>query len=169
MYIVLANSLINVDPGLIIWIAVTLILFLLILSKFAWKPLLSALQEREGRIRDSLESAEKAMRKAEEITRKNQDALKEAEIRAQQIRKDALEEAELLRADRMEKAKQEADKMIEQAKNEIQQEKKKALADLRKEVTDMALQAASIILDAELDEKKNKKLVDSFIDNLPKN
>ncbi|TVQ11361.1 MAG: ATP synthase F0 subunit B [Balneolaceae bacterium] len=169
MYIVLANSLINVDPGLIIWIAVTLILFLLILSKFAWKPLLSALQEREGRIRESLESAEKAMRKAEEITRKNQDALKEAEIRAQQIRKEALEEAELLRADRMEKAKQEAHKMIEQAKNEIQQEKKKALADLRKEVTDMALQAASIILDAELDEKKNKKLVDSFIDNLPKN
>jgi F-type H+-transporting ATPase subunit b len=169
MYTVLANSLINVDPGLIIWIAVTLILFLLILSRFAWKPLLSALQEREARIRESLESAERAMKKAEEISRKNQDALKEAEIRAQQIRKEALEEAELLRSDRLEKAKLEAEKIVEQARNEIQQEKKKALADLRKEVSDMALQAASIILDAELDQERNKKLVDSFIDNLPEN
>lgn len=169
MYIVLANSLINVDPGLIIWIAVTLILFLLILSKFAWKPLLAALEEREARIRESLESAEKAMQKAEEISRKNLDALKEAEIKAQQIRKDALEEAELLRADRMEKAKQEAEKIIANAKTEIEQEKKKALGELRREVSDMALKAASIILDAELDQQKNKKLVDSFIDNLPEN
>jgi F-type H+-transporting ATPase subunit b len=169
MYIVLANSLINVDPGLIIWIAVTLILFLFILSKFAWKPLLSALEERESRIRESLESAEKAMQRAEEISRQNQDALKEAENRAQQIRKEALQEAELLRADRMEKARLEAQKMIEQAKNEIQQEKKKAMADLRREVSDIALKAASIILDAELDQQKNKKLVDSFIDNLPEN
>lgn len=169
MYPVLANSLINVDPGLIIWITVTLVLFLYILSKFAWKPLLAALQERESRIQESLDSAEKAMNRAEEISRRNQDALKEAEIKAKQIRKAALEEAELLRADRMEKAKQEAEKLIEHAKTEIVQEKKKALADLRKEVADMAIQAASVILDAELDQKKNKKLVDSFISDLPEN
>jgi F-type H+-transporting ATPase subunit b len=109
------------------------------------------------------------MNRAEEISRQNQDALKESEIRAQQIRKEALQEAELLRADRMEKAKQEAEKLIAHAKTEIEQEKKKALADLRKEVADMALQAASVILDAELDQVKNKKLVDTFINDLPKN
>lgn len=166
---VLANSLINVDPGLIIWIAVTLVLFLLILSKFAWKPLLAALQERESRIQESLDSAENALKRAEEISRQNQDALKEAEAKAQQIRREALEEAELLRADRMEKAKQEAVKLIEHARTEIEQEKKKAMTDLRKEAADIAVKAAAMILDAELDQTKNKKLVDSFIRDLPEN
>ena len=130
---------------------------------------MKSLQEREAKIKDSLESAEKALERAEAISKDNEKALREAEVKAQQIRKEAIEEAELLRNDRINKAKDEAAQIIEQAKNTIDQEKKLALTELREEVARLAIQSASMILDEELDEKKNSKLVDKFIGDLSKN
>ena len=130
---------------------------------------MKSLQEREAKIKDSLESAEKALERAEAISKDNEKALREAEVKAQQIRKEAIEEAELLRNDRINKAKDEAAQIIEQAKNTIEQEKKLALTELREEVARLAIQSASMILDEELDEKKNSKLVDKFIGDLSKN
>jgi len=95
--------------------------------------------------------------------------MKEAELKAQKIRKQAIADAELLREERIEKAKDEASKILEDAKNSIEQEKKRALSELRKEVADLAIKSASIILDSELDKEKNKKLVDKFISELPRN
>ena len=169
MNVVIANSLVSVDPGTIIWTAITLLIFLLALGRFAWKPLLGALEEREKNIQDSLDSAEKALRRAEEISAQNQEALRESEVAAQKIRKEAIQEAELLRNDRIEKAKLEADKLLEQARETIEQEKKKAMGELRKEVASLALQASSAILKRELTREHNEKLVDDVIANLPQN
>lgn len=170
MYIILARgALLSIDPGLFLWILLVFILFIFILTKYAWKPILNALQEREDSIKDSLNAAEKAMAKAEEISRENDSALREAELTAQKIRREALEEAELLRAERVEKAKEEAEQLIVQARHTIEQEKKRALTELHDEVASLAIQSVSKILDAELDEKKNKKLVDNFIKELSKN
>ena len=163
------GSIIEVNPGVVFWTIVTFLILLWVLKRYAWKPMLSALQEREDSIRDSLEAAEKAMKKAEVISKENEAALQEAEIMAQKIRKEAVEEAELLRADRLEKARKEADELIEHARNTIEQEKKHALLELRKEVAELALKAASRILDAELDAEKNRKLVDNFLKDLSKN
>lgn len=169
MYPVFANSLINADPGLLIWTAVVFLLFILLLSKFAWKPLLAALESREESIKDSLDAAEKAMVKAEQIGKANEQALRDAELVAQKIRREAVDEAERLRADRIEKAKQEADELVEKARQTIEQEKKRALVELRNEVAELAIQSASLILENELDADKNKKLVDMYINNLSKN
>lgn len=166
---VFANALISFEPGLVIWIAIVFIIFLLILKKFAWGPLLNALDEREQNIQESLNSAEKAMKRAEEISRKNDQAVKEAEIAAQRIRKEAKEEAEQIRAEIIEKSRVEAEKVKEQTLSSIEQEKKKAMLELRDMVAELSMQAASAILKSELDEKKNKKLVDDFIKDLPKN
>ena len=163
------GSIIEVNPGVVFWTIVTFLILLWVLKRYAWKPMLSALQERENSIRDSLEAAEKAMKKAEVISKENEAALQEAEIMAQKIRKEAVEEAELLRADRLEKARKEADELIEHARSTIEQEKKHALLELRKEVAELALQAASRILDTELDAEKNRKLVDNFLKDLSKN
>lgn len=159
----------DIDAGLFWWELIAFIAFVYILGKFAWRPMLNALQERENSIRDSLDAAENAMKKAEKISKENEAALREAEIMAQKIRKEAVEEAELLRADRLEKAKKEADELVEHARSTIEQEKKRALLELRKEVADLAIKAASTIIDAELDAEKNRKLVDNFLKDLSKN
>lgn len=170
MFIILAKGgLLDVDPGLFFWILVTFLLFVFLLSKLAWKPILDALQQRESSIKESIESAETALKKAEQISKDNEKAIREAEAFAQNVRKEAYNEAEAIRADRIEKTKDEAAKLLEQARASIEAEKKKALEDLRNEVADLALKAAGMIIDAELDATKNKKLVDNFINDVSRN
>ena len=162
------GAILNFNSGFAIWVSITLIIFLAVMGKYAVPLIMGALSEREERIKDSLESAEKALAKAEEISKENDKALREAEVKAQKIRKEALEDAEVLRSEKIEKAKKDAAKILEDARNTIEQEKKRALTELRDEVADLAVKSASRIIHAELDEKKNKELVDSFINDLPK-
>ena len=163
------GGLLSFNTGFAIWILVSLIAFLFVMIKYAVPPIMTALQEREQNIKESLESAEQAIAKAEKISKDNEKALREAEVKAQQIRKEAAEDAELIRTERIKKAKEDADQLIEQARASIVQEKKQALVELRKEVAKLAVKSASIIIDAELDSEKNNKLVDKFLSNLPKN
>ncbi|MCR9132731.1 MAG: F0F1 ATP synthase subunit B [bacterium] len=163
------GGLLSFNTGFALWILISMVIFLLVMMKYAVPPIMKSLNEREAKIKDSLESAEKALARAEEISKDNEKALREAEAKAQQIRKEALEEAELLRTERISKAKDEAAQITEQAKNTIEQEKKQALSELREEVARLAIQSASMILDEELDEKKNSKLVDKFITDLSNN
>jgi len=168
-FLLAGGSFLSFNPGFALWILISMILFILVMMKYAVPPIMKSLNEREAKIKDSLESAEKALARAEAISKDNEKALREAEAKAQQIRKQAIEEAELLRNERITKAKDEATQIIEQAKNTIEQEKKQALTELREEVARLAIQSASMILEEELDEKKNSKLVDKFIDDLSKN
>jgi F-type H+-transporting ATPase subunit b len=160
------GGLLSFNTGFAIWVLISTVVFLIAMQKFLVPPIMKALDERENRIKDSLESAEKAIAKAEQISKDNDKALKEAEIAAQRIRKEALEDAEVLRSEKIERAKEDAAKILEDAKASIEQEKLRAMTELRKEVSDLAIEAASIIIDAELDQSKNKKLVDTFINDL---
>lgn len=169
MFFIANGGILSFNTGFAIWVLISMIVFLLIMGKYAVPPIMKALDERERRIKDSLESAEQALAKAEQISKDNQKALKEAEIQAQKIRKEALEEAELLRADKIEKAREEAGKIVEDAKRSVEQAKKQALIELRNEVAELAVRSASIIIEAELDQAKNKKLVDKFIGDISKN
>ncbi len=163
------GGLLSFNTGFAIWIAITMVVFILLMAKYAVPPIMKALEERELKIKDSLESAEKALAQAEQISKDNEKALREAEVQAQKIRKEAVEEAELIRTERITKAKEEAEQLIEQARTSIEQEKKQALMELRSEVAKLAVQSASIIIDSELDEKKNNKLVDNYLSDLQKN
>ena len=109
------------------------------------------------------------MRKAEQIGKANEEALRQAETAAQAIRKQAAEDAERIRLDRMDKAKAEAAALVEQARTTIEMEKKRAIEELRNEVADLAIQSAKMILNAELDADKNRKLVNTFIKDLSGN
>lgn len=163
------GSILSFSSGFAIWVALTMVIFLAVMAKYAVPLIMDALSERETRIKNSLESAEKALARAEQISQDNEKALREAEVKAQKIRKEAIEEAELLRTERIEKSKEEAAKILEQAREAIEQEKKRALLELRDEVARLAVKSASVILDSELDEKKNAKLVDKFIKDVSKN
>lgn len=160
------GGILSFNSGFAIWVAITMIIFLYVMGKYAVPLVMDALSERESRIKESLESAEKALQRAEQISKDNEKALREAELKAQQIRKEAIEEAEILRSERIEKAKEEAAQILEQARTTIEQEKKRALLELRDEVARLAVQSASMILDSEIDEKKNSKLVANTIEDI---
>ncbi|PWN06251.1 F0F1 ATP synthase subunit B [Rhodohalobacter mucosus] len=162
------GGLLSFNTGFGIWVAISTLVFLFLMNKYLVPPIMKALNERETRIKDSLESAEKALAKAEQVSKDNEKALREAEQKAQKIRKQALEDAELMRSEKIEKAKEEAEKILENARTTIEQEKQKALVELRNEVSELAINAASMIMKSELDQAKNKKLVDSFINDLSK-
>lgn len=163
------GGILNFNSGFAIWVTITLVIFLYVMGKYAVPLIMDALNERENRIKESLESAERALNRAEEISKDNEKALREAEVKAQRIRKEAIDEAEMLRSERIEKSKEEAAQIVEQARASIEQEKKRALIELRDEVAKLAIKSASIILDSELDEQKNSKLVNNYIDDIAKN
>lgn len=168
IYFAAGGGILSFNTGFAIWVLISMLVFLYIMGKYAVPPIMKALNERESRIKDSLESAEKALARAEQVSKDNEKALREAELKAQKIRKQALEDAELMRSEKIEKAKQDAEKILTNARETIEQEKEKALVELRNEVADLAVKAAGIILQSELDQAKNKKLVDSFINDLSK-
>lgn len=162
------GGLLTFDIGFGFLVLISTLLFLVLMNKYLVPPIMKALNEREERIKDSLDSAEKALAKAERISKDNEKALRDAEIHAQKIRKEALDDAENLRTQKIEKAKQDAAKILEDARITIEQEKKRALNELRNEVANLAVQSASMIIKSELDDSKNRKLVDSFINDISK-
>ncbi len=163
------GGLLSFNTGFAIWVAISMVIFLFIMYKFALPPIMKALDDRETNIRESLEAAEKALAKAEEVSKNNEAVLREAEVKAQQIRKDAVKDAEVLRADRIEKTRLEVEKLLLDARATIEQEKKQALAELRKEVTTLAIEASTKILKENMDTEKNQKLINTFVDDLSKN
>ena len=159
----------DINPGLIIWTWVTFIALAIVLRKFAWKPLLEALHRREEHVRSSIERAEQAKQDAERVLEENRKQLSRAEEESHRILNEGRALGEKLKSEIVEKANQQSRKMIDQAKLEIERDKDAALSQLRGEVANLAIQAAGKILDETLDETKHRKIVDSYLRDLPKN
>ncbi len=169
MYDILAAGLLSPNVGLIFWITVTFLLLLLLLRRFAWGPIIKALDTRERKIEESMARAEQALAEARKIQADNDRARREAEQEAQRILREAREAAEHLRAEEVEKTRAQIRQIQEQAQAEIEREKQSALDALRAEVADLAIRAAEKILHENLDATRQRKIVDAFIDDLPKN
>lgn len=160
---------VELNPGLIIWTAVTFLILLFLLRIIAWKPLLKALHGREENIRSSIERAEKAKEEAERLLEESRKNLQRAEEQAQHAIREGRTVAEKLKTEILEKADASSRRMIEQARGEIQREKEAALTELRRDVVSLAIAAASKILGEELDEHRHRKVVEDFLRELPKN
>ena len=167
--IVLAQSLLEPDLGLIVWIGITFLAFLFLLKKFAWGPITEALTTRELNISESLEQADKALTEARQLQADNTKARREAEAQAQGVLREAREEAEHLRTVEVDKTRSQIQQMQETAQSEIEREKQSALNSLRKEVADLAISAAEKILRVNLDADRQKRIVSDFLKDLPKN
>ena len=144
----------EINPGLILWTILTFVIVLVILRRTAWKPLLTALKEREDSIRTSLHDAEEARNQAQKLLDENKKLMASAEEQSQRIIKEGRDMAERLKAEILEKANASSQQMVVQAREEIQREKESALTQLRSEVADLAITAAGKILDANLDPAK---------------
>lgn len=156
------NPLVTPDIGLIIWTTVTFIILLVLLRKFAWKPILGAVKSREESIENALQSAAKAREEMEQLKSDNEKILREARVERDEMLKDAREMKENIISDAKNSAKSEADKIIDQAREQIENEKMRAVTELKNMVGQMSIDIAEKILRRELDNKeKQQQLVEN--------
>ena len=159
----------DINPGLMVWTIVTFILLAFVLGKYAWKPLLKSLHDREDAIRDALDQSEKARAEAADLLKQNEKNMARADEEYQKALREGKALAEKLKEEIVTKARQQAQQELQHAKEEIQRDIEAAKQQLRTEVADLAIKAAEKILDENLDAAKQKKLVDSVLNQLPKN
>ncbi|MGY8780674.1 MAG: F0F1 ATP synthase subunit B [Fidelibacterota bacterium] len=157
------NPLVQLDPGLFIWTIVTFLVLFFALAKFAWKPLLKMLQDREDMIRNSLDDAEKAKVKLERLNEESEVIMAKARSQAQSILTDGKAAAEKIKDDTIAKAKEQAVKIREDAGKQIQVDKDKAISEIKKEVVTLTLSVAEKLINKNLDDADNKALIEESL------
>ncbi len=152
--------------GLFIWQTLLFLALILLLRKYAWGPILSAVNEREEGIKDALKSAENAKLEMQNLQADNQKLLKEARVERESMLKDARDIKNKMIEDAKEEAQVQASKMIEQAQAAIESEKKAAMAELKNHVAGLSIEIAEKVVRQELSNKdKQVKLVESMLDD----
>lgn len=164
---VLFASVVDVNPGLIVWTLVTFFVVILILSRVAWKPILGLIEEREKAIADAIEAAKRERAEAEKLLAEQKSAIADARREAAEMMKKNRDEVDRFREELMAKSKKEAEDLVSNARRQIADEKAKAIAEVRVQAVDLAIQAASKLLGQNLDEGKHRQLVNDYIDKLP--
>ena len=160
-------DLITPSVGLIFWTAVVFIILLVLLRSLAWKPILSAVKEREQSIEDALNAAKKAKEEMALLNAQNEKIMKEARAERDAILKEAREMKENIINEAKNSATVEANKLIENAKTAIQNEKVSAMADIKNQVGQLSIEIAEKILTKELSDKSAQEaLVNDVIDQV---
>ena len=163
-----AGALTDINPGLTLWAAITFLVLLAVLSKFAWGPIVKMLDERSSTIHEAIESAKKERAEAEKLLAAQKESLARASREAAELAKKNLQEVEALRQDLTAKAKKEAEELVASARRQIGEEKSKAIAELKSYVAALAIEAAGRLVKANLDDKAQRQLVQEYIEQLPK-
>lgn len=157
------DSLVKLDPGLFIWTIITFLLLFFVLAKYAWKPLIKMLDDREGMIRSSLDDAEKAKLELERLNKESEAITAKARSEAQAILAESKTVAEKVKEDTIAKAKEQAIKISDDAQKQIQVEKDKAINDIKQEVVNLTLLVAEKLINKNLNDADNKSLIDESL------
>ena len=160
------NPLVQLDPGLFIWTIITFLILLFVLAKFAWKPLLAALESRESTIKSSLDDAEKAKRELERINVESEEIIAKAQSDAQGIRSEAKAAAEKIKADLIASTDDDVKKIRDEAHKQIQVEKDKAINDIREEVVTLTMSVAEKVIKKNLSKDENQSLIEESLKSL---
>lgn len=156
--------------GLIFWSVLTFLFLLFILRKFAWKPILDAVSEREEGIRNALLSAENAKKDMQNLKSDNEKLLADARLERDAMMKDAREIKEKIISDAKNEAQVQGQKMIEMAKAAINSEKNAAMAELKNQVSSLSIEIAEKVLKDELSNKESQtKLVEKMLGDVKLN
>ena len=157
-------SLIEPAIGLIFWTTITFILLLVLLGKFAWKPILTAIKTREKGIEDALASAESALKDMRELKSNNEKILVEARAERDNLLKEARDTKDAIIAEAKAKSQAEADRIMASTREQITNEKNAAVAELKNQVAILSIEIAEKILRSELSsDEKQKALVNNLM------
>jgi len=157
-------DLVTPDVGLLFWTFISFAVLFFLLKKFAWKPIVGTVNDREKSIREALASAEKARLEMQNLQADNERILKEARVERESMLKEARDLKNKMIADAKEEAQTQANKLISQAQAAIESEKNAAMAELKSHVAGLAVDIAEKVVREELSSKdKQLKLVQSML------
>jgi F-type H+-transporting ATPase subunit b len=165
----LAAGFTDVNTALSVYTLITFLLLLVVLGKFAWKPILAMVEEREHTIAHSLEAAKKAKEEAEKAAAESRSSLEKARAEtADLVRKNQAEVA-AAKAEMMAAARKDSDELLAAARKTIAEEQKQAVLQVRTLAVDLAIAAAGKLIQSQMDAGQQKKLVEEYLAALPKN
>jgi F-type H+-transporting ATPase subunit b len=157
------NPLVQPDPGLFIWTILTFLVLVGLLAKFAWNPLLQALESRQASIRKSLDDAAQAKVELERLHEQSAQIIRDARVEAESIVGRSRTDAERVRAEMKDKARADADALVKNAERQIQLETTRALQQIRTEAVDLSVMIASKIIQRNLSKEDNERLIDEAL------
>lgn len=153
--------------GLFFWQTLIFVVLIVLLAKFAWKPILKAVKEREEKIKGALEAAENAKLEMAKLKSQNEDMRKEALAERDALLKEAKETKDQIIAESKNQAKVEAEKIVASAREEIKAEKVAAMAEIKNQVAELSIEIAEKIVKDQLQsDDKQKALVDNLIEDV---
>jgi F-type H+-transporting ATPase subunit b len=157
------NPLVQVDPGLFIWTIITFLVLLTVLAKFAWNPLLQALEIRQQGIRKALDDAQQAKQELERLGHEAGLIMRKARAEAEAVITQSRSDAERLREEMRQKARSEADGIVRNAERQIQLETARALQQIRHEAVDLSVMIASKIIQRNITKEDNERLIEDAL------
>lgn len=157
------NPLVQPDPGLFFWTIAVFLVLLFLLRKFAWGPLLTALEERQAGIRKSLDDADKARRELAEVQTKASALIGKARMEADAILSEARADGVRIRQELRDLAQKEAEAITRNAQQQIQLERDRAVAELRQEAVDLSVLIASKLVRRNLTREDNAALIEDAL------
>jgi F-type H+-transporting ATPase subunit b len=163
-------ELVRPDVGTIFWMLLMFIIVLVILKKFAWKPILNALDKREKSIEESLRSADRARKEMEQLKADNEKIIAQARVERDGMLKETKQLSEKILKEAREKAVVETKRLIETAREQIENEKALAVTEIRNQVAELSVDIAEKILREKLkDGKQQKELIDKLLKDIKLN
>ena len=160
-------DLLSPNTGVMFWTLIIFVVLLIVLSRYAFKPLTAAVEAREKALEDAIKAAREDREEAARLLAQQQKALDVSKADAQRVIAEGRTTAEKLRNEMLEQTKQQQHELLERARGEIDNERRRAIADLRREAVDLALAGASKVVERNLDDQSNRKLVESFLASVP--
>ena len=151
------------DPGLFFWTIITFLVLVALLTKFAWKPLLQALDARQESIRKSLDDAQTAKRELERLQQESAQIIRKAHAEAESIVSRSWSDGEKLREEMKQKARAEADAIMKESRRQIELETSRALRQIRTEVADLSITIASKLIQRNVSREDNNRLVEETL------
>jgi F-type H+-transporting ATPase subunit b len=162
------NPLVQPDPGLFIWTILTFLVLLGLLAKFAWRPLLQALDSRQEAIRKSLDDAQLAKLELERLQRESAQIIREARVEAESIVSRSRSDAERVKEEIKQIARAEAATIVQNAERQIGLETQRALQQIRHEAVDLSVMIASKLIQRNLSKQDNEKLIEEALRQVSK-
>ena len=159
-------DLLSPDSGTIFWTVLTFIILLLVLKKFAWKPILKTLEDRENKIKVALYQAEQTQKEAEKLLKNQREILTKARQESAETINAAKKSAEITRKEIIDQTQIEAENLLKQAKQEIEISKQTALDELKKYAVDLSFAAAQKVISETLTKEQHLQLIEKSIEEL---
>jgi F-type H+-transporting ATPase subunit b len=157
------NPLVQPDPGLFIWTILTFLVLVGLLAKFAWRPLLEALERRQATIAGALDDAKLARQELERLQKESAEMMRQARVEAEAIIARSRSDADALREELKQRARTEAATIVKNAEQQIQLEAARAIQQIRHEAIDLSVSIASKILQRQVSREDNEALIEATL------